>query len=117
MLRQVPCGASICTLVQRPDRVKGGPGEHVPGLREVGGRNDGRKRGSGSQQAGGPEELDFAMEQFLGTRHSSQQMPQMAPTSMWLNKFLFFSTEDKTPQAPVEGYGENSCFPNGLFYN
>lgn len=36
MLGHVRCGASICTLVQRPDRVKGGPGEKVPGPGEVG---------------------------------------------------------------------------------
>lgn len=36
MLRHVRCGASICALVQRPDRVKGGLREHVPGLGEVG---------------------------------------------------------------------------------
>ena len=34
MFRHVKCGASV-SLSPRPDNVKGGPEENVPGLREV----------------------------------------------------------------------------------
>lgn len=35
MFRHMGHGASICTLAQGPDRVKGGPEENAPGLSEV----------------------------------------------------------------------------------
>lgn len=35
MFRHMGQGASICTLAQGPDRVKGGPEENAPGLSEV----------------------------------------------------------------------------------
>lgn len=82
MLRHVRCGASIWTLVQRPDRVKGGPGETVPGLREVITKERAAENEALVPSQLRAQELDFAVKQFPGTGASSQQMPQTAPAFM-----------------------------------
>lgn len=54
-----------------------GPGEDVPGLRQVIRKEKAEREVLVPCQLRA-QELDFAMKQVLGTRDSSQQMPQAA---------------------------------------
>ena len=120
MFRHVKCGASV-SLSPRPDNVKGGPEENVPGLREVITKEkkaDGR--GSASQPAWGLWGAGLSKgSRSLGLGSPSlAEVPQMGSPYISIIKQVFPSSAQghKTSQEKIAAF-QMDCFTMKCFKN